>query len=295
LIHRAIRVNIPAMKKLFAVIGKPIRHSLSPSLYNAAFEALGMDAVMVSLCPTIDSGQEAVSAAKALGVAGLAVTIPFKVGAARACGTLSPAASAVGAVNTVRFDADGPTGENTDVQGVAKTLEELSFDADGASCIVLGAGGAARAVVAALAERGAARIDIVARTTENGLMIVEDISSVYPGPYYSVITLGDAAIDRALGKANLLVNATPIGQAGNEDAFPLDIGKLSRRAVVFDLIYVPDPSPLVKAAADRGLRAISGKTMFLAQALAQFEYLTGQKAPEQIMAGALDLALAEAR
>ena len=280
-----------SMRQIYAVIGKPVEHSLSPILYDAAFRAMGMDAEMIRLSPPTFSGEEAVSSAIAAHIKGLAVTIPYKEGAMLACKSLSKEAETVGAVNSVRLEPDGPIGHNTDPIGIKKSLQVLRFAPHAAHCLVVGAGGAARAVVAILAENGAKQIDLICRTPKRGSALARDLSASYPATSFHVLEINSIETQKALAQADLMVNATPTGMAGTSEPFPLPLSLLNPAASVFDLVYVPDPTSLASEAARQGRRALSGKIMFLEQMLAQFEFLTGHAPPREAITEALDRAL----
>lgn len=263
-----------------AVIGSPVRHSLSPAIHNAAFAALGLDWAFVAFEVAPTATGEALAAVRALGLGGLSVTMPHKEGAARAVDRLSDDAAALGAVNCVVPVGSQLVGENTDGPGFLDALRvDEGFDPDGRRCVVLGAGGAARAVVHALASAGASEVVVVNRTAANARTAVALAGTVgRVGP-------PDAASD-----ADLVVNATPVGMAG--DGSPLPGVRLGAGQLVIDLIYHPPSTPLLAEAEAGGARVANGLGMLVHQAAHAFRHWTGEPAPVGVMAAAAKAGLA---
>ncbi len=250
------------------MIGSPIRHSLSPAIHNAAFAALGLDWAFVAFDIGPDAVEAALTGAAALGLRGLSVTMPLKEAVARAVDRLTPAAAELGAVNTVVFGPDGTTGANTDGDGFLDAL--APWDPDGQRCAVLGAGGAARAVIRALGGAGAADIVVVNRTPERA-----ERAAALGGPGARVGTASDVAA------ATLVVNATSVGMAGTGGAGSLAVDEwsLHRDQVVVDLVYHPVETPLLAAARRRGAVAVDGVGMLVRQAGHALHAWTGLEAP----------------
>jgi len=260
---------------LAAVIGSPVRHSLSPAIHNAAFAARGLDWAYLAFEVREDGAPAALAGAEALGIRGLSVTMPLKARIAGLVDHLTPVAAALGAVNTVSFGPEGSTGDNTDGAGLLGALgSEQGWEPAGRRCVVLGAGGAARAVVLALARAGAAAVVVVNRTPERGAA-----AAALAGAVGRVGGLGEAA------GADLVVNATPVGMAGTRgaDRVPLDPALLGPGQLVVDLVYHPVRTPLLVAAADAGARVASGLGMLVHQAALAFEGWTGVDAPLDAM------------
>jgi shikimate dehydrogenase len=261
---------------LYAVIGDPVRHSLSPVLHNAAFAALGVDAVYVALPVGAGDGQAAVRAMATLGIAGLNVTMPHKADAAAACDELTPAAARLGVVNTVTLLAGGRLlGDSTDGEGFVRSLVEEGIDPGAGPVAVLGAGGAARAVVAALGDAGAA-VTVWARRTE----AAEAVAALAP----------DGRAGAPPSDAVLVVNATPVGMDGR--SVPWAVDALPAGAVLVDLIYHPAQTPWLAAGRARGRRTVNGLGMLVHQAALADERWTGRPAPVAAMRGAVEAALA---
>jgi len=235
--------------KIVGIVGYPVGHSLSPNIHNRAFDALNLDFVYLKL-PTPDVA-DFCSNARAIGFQGFSVTIPHKTAIFPFLDEFTAEARDVGAVNTVST-ADGKwIGDNTDVHGVRKALETASFDPIGKTVVILGAGGAAKAAVSALKSAKDVRVVPRKEVPEAGR---------YP--------------------CDLLVNATPVGMFPAMEASPLD-GPIQAE-FVFDMVYNPPVTRLLRSARDQGKTVIPGTTMFLAQAARQFETWTGHRAPPEI-------------
>jgi shikimate dehydrogenase len=269
------------------VIGRPVAHSLSPVIHNAGFAALGLDWTYEAFDVGDDEVADFVTRAAAEGFGGLNVTMPDKAAAAVAVDQLSPDALALGAVNTVVFErAGGATttvGHNTDGAGYLDALAEEApeLSVPGCRVAVVGAGGAARSVVLALGRAGAGEIVVVNRTpsrAEAAVALAADVARS-----------GEPA---DLADADLVVNATPIGMGdGGPDALPFDADLVHAGQVVHDLIYWPAETPLLRAAARRGARALNGLGMLVHQAARSFRLWTGQDAPLDAMREAVELEL----
>jgi len=258
------------------VIGDPVRHSLSPTLHNAAFAALGLDWVSVAFPVARDSLDAALAGARGLGLRGLSVTMPFKGAVAAKVDRLGEAASRLRAVNCLIVEPDGLRGENTDGEGFVAALRRgASFDPAGMRCLVLGTGGAARSVVLALAESGAAEVVVVGRHEDSAAH-----AAALAGPAGRPGSASEAR------RADLVVNATPIGMAGTELAGalpPVDPATLHAGQVVVDLVYAPRPTPWLVAAAARGAATHDGLGMLVHQAARQVELWTGRQASVEAM------------
>jgi shikimate dehydrogenase len=275
-----VRLTVPVPgvhTRLAAVIGSPVRHSLSPAMHNAAFRALDLDWIYLAFEVAVDEVAAAFAGARALRIAGLSVTIPHKAAALAAVDESTAAARAVGAVNTiVASDDGGLRGDNTDGPGFIAALADEGFDPAGMVCAVVGAGGAGRAVVHALAGAGAAEVVVVNRSLERA-----ESAAALAGPAGRVGTGAD------LEHADLVVNATPLGLAGaaTED-LPLDPGLLGPGHLLVDLIPNPAVTPLMRAARDRGAQVAGGLGMLVHQGALAFELWTGRPAPIEVMRAA---------
>lgn len=274
--------------RVAAVIGSPVRHSLSPAIHNAAFAAARLDWVYVAFEVAPGRAGEALDAVQALGLGGLSVTMPHKEAVAAAVDRLDPAAAALSAVNTVVVDRVGAlVGHNTDGAGFVDCLRaDGGVDPRGRSVLVLGAGGAARAVVDALARAGTGEIVVVNRTAERA-----EVTAALAGPAGRVGTAGDVA------GADVVVNATSVGMAGTggADALAVDPALLRAGQVVVDLVYHPLDTPLLQAARAAGAAAVDGLGMLVHQAAHPQLLWTGRSPDVAVMRAAALAELASRR
>lgn len=278
---------------LAAVIGSPVRHSLSPALHNAAFAAAGVDWVYVAFEVAPGDATAALAAVRALGIGGLSVTMPHKQDVADAVDVLDPAARALRSVNTVVRRDDGTlAGYSTDGAGFVASLEAADVVVDGARVAVLGAGAAARAVIDALARRGAAGITVANRTAGRAAE-----AAALAGDRGRVVT-GDA-IGAAVTDADIVVNCTSVGmgvdpaQATAAD-LPVELDALRAGQVVADLVYHPLSTPLLDGARRRGAATVDGLGMLVHQAVLQQRLWLGETLPVHELAAVMrDAALRE--
>jgi 3-dehydroquinate dehydratase/shikimate dehydrogenase len=273
-LYRADRLR--RKTRVYAVIGDPIGHSLSPVLQNAGFQARKMDAVFLPFL--VHDLRDFLRAVDPLGIAGFSVTIPHKEAILRHLDDCDPMAAAIGAVNTVVVRGGGKLyGYNTDYVGVLRALERR-IPLRGSRTLIFGAGGAARAVAFALAESGAV-VFICARRMKQAKALAR--------------LVGGEAVERPRLRREFfdaIVNATPVGMYPHSDRAPLRAEELNCR-LVFDLIYRPRSTKLLQIAAHRGIETASGVEMFVAQGTAQWEIWTGERAPESAMRRAVLRAL----
>ena len=273
-----------ATTRLAGVLGHPIKHSLSPVLHNAAFAEVGLDWAYVAFDVPEGACPAAVAGIRALGVQGLSVTMPHKRTVALVCDELSPAAAALGAANTVVRRGDRLIGDATDGPGFLASLRAAGHDPAGSSCLVLGAGGAAAAIVDALAEAGAGRVGVVARRPEAAAEVAALAGAV-----------GGVAESSDVGEVDMVVNATSVGMGGTagEGAMPfgLDPSALGAGQVVVDLVYHPLRTPLLLAAEAAGATPVDGLGMLVHQAALAFELWTEVGAPLGVMAAAARISL----
>jgi shikimate dehydrogenase len=274
--------EIPAISgstRLAAVIGDPVRHSLSPAIHNAAFRARALDWAFVALPVAPGDVPRALDGMRALGIEGLSVTMPHKDAVAAAVDALDDDAAALGAVNCVWRDGGRLMGSNTDGPGLVASLADAGFDPAGRRCAVLGAGGAARAVVLALARAGAAEVAVVNRTPARA----EAAASLADG-------VGRVAPAGVVEEADLIVNATSVGMGEldpGSSVMPLPAALVRAGQVVADVVVHPLETPLLRLARSVGATAVDGAGMLVHQAALAFERWTGTYAPIDIMRGAV--------
>jgi len=264
--------------RVAAVIGDPIAHSLSPVMFNAAFEAAEMDWVFVAFRVPAGDTARALDGMRAFGIAGLSVTMPHKDAAYALADELTPAAEALAAVNCI-MNRDGTlVGHNTDGDGFIAALTADGVEVAGVRVAVLGGGGAARSVIAALGRAGAETV-VVNRSPERA-----EAAAALGGDRCSVGTIRD------LDGASIVVNATSVGMGGSGLVLPAE--KLSPSQIVVDLVYHPVETALLAAARERGARAIDGVGMLVHQGALAFSLWTGTDAPIDAMTRAARSALA---
>ncbi len=258
------------------VIGWPVEHSLSPAMHNAEMERLGLDWVYVPLAVSPDNLETALRGLAALGVAGVNVTIPHKQAVMPLLDEITPEAQAIGAVNTIRFDAEGrSTGYNTDAPGWAADIQQDILLA-GASVCIVGAGGAARAMCVGAAGANAKQICILNRTPETAAEMSESLQARFPEVEFSSFALnGDGQRER-FNSFEIVVNATSVGMDSNPGV-PIPPDWLNENQYVYDTIYTPPETELLKAARSRGCAVRSGAGMLARQGALSFEIWTGTK------------------
>ena len=267
-----------ARTALYAVLGRPVGHSLSPAMHNRAFGHLGLNAVYVAF-ETVDIGA-ALDGIRALGIRGASVTIPHKVAALASVDRLDEEARRIGALNTV-VNRDGElAGYNTDGRGAVMALSQ-HLDPGGQEVALIGAGGAARAIGCALTAAGA-RVTIFNRGEDRGRGLARDLGVNF------------RPLDRfAAAGCQVLINATPVGMAPHTGRAPVEIAGLPESAVVMDIVYNPPETELLRQARRQGCTVIGGESMFVFQGALQFELWTGRRAPLAVMRQAVIDALKE--
>jgi len=261
--------------RVAGIIGDPVSHSRSPAIHNAAFSALDLDWVFVAFTVPKGEAARALDGVRALGIAGLSVTMPHKTDAAEACDELTQAAAALGAVNVVVARDRVLLGDSTDGEGLVRSLRDEGVDASGARVVVLGAGGAGRAIVRALGEHGAA-VTVAARRRDAAAAA----AALAPG----AIAVGLEAVGDAVAASDVVVNATPLGMQGERPPFPSDA--IARCRLVLDTVYHPPETPLLAEARARGVPCANGLGMLVHQAAIAFEAFTGRPAPLDVMRAA---------
>lgn len=274
-------MTVSGKTKICALIGDPVEHTMSPAMHNLAFQEMGLDYLYIPLRVALEQLPQAVAGLKALNVAGFNVTIPHKVAIMPLLDGLDPLAEKIGAVNTVVNSNGELRGYNTDAEGFYRVLLEQGFSPQGKNVVLLGAGGAARAIAFILAEKGAS-LTILNRQQELdwaeniARFILDDLQKEV-----KVFELGDIA--KALPGADLLVNATSVGMSPADDISPVPAPLLEKVPAVFDIVYNPLKTKLLKEAAAAGAKTITGIDMLAWQGALSFEKWTGKAAPVDLM------------
>lgn len=261
--------------QVYGLVGNPVGHSLSPPMHEAAYDALDLDARYVTFEPAPDAIEDAIHGAAALGVAGLNITTPFKE-VVLPFVEPTPLAGRIGAVNTINFGTDPPTGTNTDAIGVIRALEHHDVELEGITALVVGAGGAGRAIAVALDDAGV-QVSIANRTVAKATELADSLDG---GTGYSL-----DALPELVPESDLLVNATTVGLQADETPVPAAL--LGPHLTVMDAVYRPVETRLLREAAAAGARTIDGSWMLLYQGVEAFERWTGRDAPVEAMGRAL--------
>ncbi len=259
---------------MVGLIGWPVGHSLSSAMHNAAFAELGLNWCYVPLPVRPERLEEAVRGLVALGFAGANVTVPHKEMVMAYLDEVTPGAQAIGAINTIVVRGGRTIGHNTDWRGFLSALRQGGFAPEGRRAVILGAGGAARAVAYALASAGS-QVIILNRTLKHAEALVEDLSSLFPSSL-TCLPLTSEALGEEAAKAHLLVNATPVGMWPEVESslWPEEL-PFPKHLTLFELVYNPLRTKLVKQAASAGAKTIEGLGMLVNQGALAFELWTG--------------------
>lgn len=281
-------MNISGATAILGVIGHPVAHSFSPAMHNAAIAALGVDYCYVAFHVLPERVGEALRGMRALGVRGLNVTIPHKLAVMEHLSAISEEARAVGAVNTICCESDGRlAGHNTDVYGILTALRvSAGLERLPANVVVLGAGGAGRAVVYGLGvSQDVERITILNRTVERAERLADDMAGITGKRIEAGPPSGQR---RAFRDAGLIVNVTPLGMHPNVDGSPVDDpSALHPGLTVYDTVFNPLETALMRQARAAGARAFGGLDMLVFQGARSFEIWTGLKPSPEVMKGAV--------
>ncbi|MGK7925948.1 MAG: shikimate dehydrogenase [Spirulina sp.] len=281
-------MSITGKTKLLGVIGDPVEHSLSPAMHNAAIAHLGLDYVYLPFPIQRENLAKALDGFAAIALVGFNITIPHKQAIIPLLAEVSPVARAIGAVNTVWRSSKGWEGTNTDAIGFISPLRELPRDWSNINPVVLGNGGAARAVVAGCVELGCPEIRVVGRDREK---LERFKLSWQDTPFAGAVRvhLWDE-LPALVSETQLLVNSTPVGMSPHIDRSPVEevtLKQLPEGAIAYDLIYTPSPTRFLQLATNCGARAIDGSEMLVQQGAAALQLWLQQPVPANIMRQAL--------
>lgn len=282
---------ITSKSQIVGLIGWPVGHSVSPKMHNAAFAALNLPWCYIPLPVPVEPAArigEAVLGLRALGLAGANVTVPHKQAVMPYLDHLSPAAQAMGAVNTIVVGKDGTlTGDNTDAPGFVADLQDHGVGVEGKRVLVLGAGGSARAVVFGLGQAGVAAITVANRTVDRAAALVESLAAHLPACPLAACALPDDLADVA-ADAEIVVNTTSLGMSPNVDTTPWpEELPLRPSQVVYDLVYNPRRTRFLTHAEACGAQAIGGIGMLVWQGAIAFERWTGVRPSVEVMRQAI--------
>lgn len=276
------------------LLGHPVAHSISPGFQQAALDALGIDATYEAWDTAPEDVAIAVERLRSGDLLGANVTVPHKVAVMRLVDRPDALAERVGAVNTVVNRHGVLEATNTDVAGILRTFEGAGVPVEGKQVALLGAGGAARAVVVAMRQAGAARVTVVNRTQARA----EELAPLAGDELdlrFAPLDESDATFRSTLRNADIVVQSTSVGMrhGPGEGASPVPAGSIGAGQVAFDLVYVPEETPFLRDAASNGAVAIGGLDMLIHQGAAAFQLWTGMDAPLEVMFHAARAALAE--
>lgn len=261
-------MNINSDTILFAVLGDPVSHSLGPVMHNTAFAELGYNGAYLAF--RVKDIGKAVVGIKALGIKGASITIPHKISVMDFLDELDDTAQKIGAVNTILNRKGVLTGYNSDGFGAVKALFERTTIKD-KNVVILGAGGAARAIGFAIISEGG-RVTVINRTLAKGEKLAKDLGA----DFQPIAKLNQTA-------CHILINTTPVGMFPDIDAMPIRKQDLDKAMVVMDVVYNPLKTRLLRAAENIGCQTIDGVSMFVYQGAFQLELWTGMKAPVEVM------------
>jgi shikimate dehydrogenase len=284
---------IGARTQICAILGHPVGHSLSPAMHNAAFEALGLDYVYVAHDVQPENLPSAIAGIRALGYRGLSITIPHKVTAMPLVDQVHEVAARIGCINTIVNEGGRLHGYNSDGLGALGALKRADAAPAGKRVVVIGSGGAARAItMTAVLESPPRQLTILGIVPTELEQLASDLRSC-SGVEVAVGALEPAALASALSQAELLLQTTPLGMAPHHDRTPVPASLLHRDLVVFDAVYTPRRTRLLCDALAVGARIVPGLEMFLGQAMTQFELFTGHDPPEAIMRNVVEANLGQ--
>ena len=282
--------SVDGRTRVVGIIGWPVEHSLSPRMHNAEFDRLGLNWIYTPWAVSPDDLPQAVAGLVALRVAGFNVTVPHKETVTALMDTLTDEARMIGAVNTVRIDNGLLTGTNTDAAGwsadiaqgmnahtgTTQDMKDAPHPLAGKAVFVIGAGGAARAVVAGACLAGTARVVVAARRFEQAGALVGDMHEHLIAAHLLPARLDESATQTVMAGCDVVVNTTPVGMASHPGS-PVPEEWLLPHHFVYDTIYAPAETPLLVAAAARGAQTRNGLGMLARQGAAAFEFWTGKK------------------
>ena len=281
--------SITGKTKLLGIIGDPVEHSLSPVMHNAAIAHLGLDYVYIPFRVRQGDLAKAIAGFEAIGLQGFSITIPHKQEIIPLLTQVSEDAVNIGAVNTVWRTETGWKGTNTDIDGFVAPLKSMSLDWKQVTAVVLGNGGAARAVIVGLINLGCSQVHIVGRNPDKLARFYQSWSHT-PNISSRIKIHNWDNLQSLLPVTDILVNTTPVGMSPHTDASIVDadlMEKLKENAIAYDLIYTPNPTQFLKLARARGAKAIDGLEMLVQQGVSALEIWLQQPVPVDVMRNSL--------
>ncbi len=261
-------MHVDGKTQLYGIVGKPVSHSLSPAMHNAAFQHCGLNKIYLAF--EVEDIKRAMDGFRGLGIGGVSVTMPHKQAVIPLLDAIDPVAQGIGAVNTLLIKDGNIHGYNTDWIGAIQALEMIA-DLPAATVLLLGAGGSARAIGFGLKEKGV-EVIVANRTLAKGQALAAELGC----ECYPLAEINHLKVD-------VLVNTTSVGMAPNVDATPVPQAVLENIPAIMDIIYVPSETRLLREAKEVGCKTVNGMYMLLYQGVAQFELWTGCRAPVDVM------------
>jgi len=276
----SLKSSITGNTKVLCVIGHPIAHSMSPIMHNAVIQDLKLDFVYVAFDILPEHLEKAVEGFKALGIKGINVTIPHKIAIMKLLDEIDPLAEKIGAINTIKNENNHLIGKNTDALGAKVALLNAGFDIMEKNVLIIGAGGAARAIAFSLSKE-CKKIVILNRTEQKAFSLARDLKKIATIPIEGK-KLNEQHLKQYLFHSDLLINTTSVGMAPNTNTILIPKEWLSSHLFVFDVIYNPLETKLIKDAKEIGCKTLGGLDMLVNQGALAFEWWTGEK-PNKIL------------
>jgi shikimate dehydrogenase len=274
-------MKIDAHTQVCAVLGKPIHHSLSPAIHNAAIQAKGLNFIYAAF--EVDNIEWAITGMRGLGIRGYSITIPHKVSALALADEVDPVAASIGSINTLVNTEGILRGYNTDGIGAMRAVESAGIKLAGSEVTILGSGGAARAIACTLAAKSdLSKLNILGVIEDEVRSLTAHVAKQASARVEGQM-LNEDTLKKSLENTRLLIHCSPVGMHPKVDDTLVPSKCLASPLVVFDVVYNPMETRLLREAKAKKCRVISGVEMFIHQAVAQFELFTGQNAPEAIM------------
>jgi shikimate dehydrogenase len=278
--------TISGTTKILGVIGDPIEHSMSPKMHNTAIQALGLNYVYISFHVYSKDLAAAIAGIRSLQIRGINVTIPHKIAVMPYVDEIDPLAQKIGAINTIKNENGHIFARNTDGEGALIALNEAGCDPQGKVIVILGAGGAAKAITFYLASL-AKRLIIINRSSSHLNELIKSLQKNFQVPIDGISDNNTVAIENAIRSAALLINTTPIGMYPHKDEMPIDPSLFHPNLFVFDIIYNPIETKLLHIARTKGCKTLNGIKMLVNQGAIAFEWWTGIKPDKKLMETAI--------
>ncbi|MBL8025587.1 MAG: shikimate dehydrogenase [Fibrobacteres bacterium] len=276
------RSAVTGTTKLIGVMGWPVSHSRSPRMHNAALQAMKLDFIYVPLPVDPRNVKAAVEAIRAFNMAGSNVTIPHKESVVPYMDKLTDTAKLIGAVNTIVNNNGKLTGHTTDPEGICGALNRAGSGFNGQNVVIVGSGGSARTALFTALLNGAAKVTLLARNKKKSAALLTSVKKSIKGSRVDAVEMATCEASDAVKEADLLINSTPIGMGALAKETPVDKKLLHSGLTVFDMVYAPPVTRLLREAKASGAKTVQGIDMLVCQGMASFEMWTGKKASYKV-------------